>query len=126
VGPTSEGLFPEPSVQRLAEIGRWMKVHHEAIYGTSASPFKHLPWGRCTQKAAQDGTTRLYLHVFEWPADGNLLVPGLTNTVDSATVLGSEAAVRFAQTPEGVALTLPRVAPDALSSTVLLKIQGRP
>ena len=126
VGPTSEGLFPEPSVQRLAEIGRWMKVNHEAIYGTSASPFKHLPWGRCTQKAAQDGTTRLYLHVFEWPADGNLLVPGLTNTVDSATVLGSEAAVRFAQTPEGVALTLPRVAPDALSSTVLLKIQGRP
>jgi alpha-L-fucosidase len=126
VGPTSEGLFPEPSVQRLTEIGRWMKVHHEAIYGTSASPFNHLPWGRCTQKPAPDGTTRLYLHVFDWPADGNLLVPGLKNTVDSAALLGSEATVRFAQTPEGVALTLPRVAPDALSSTVLLRIQGKP
>ncbi len=126
VGPTSEGLFPEPSVQRLAEIGRWMKVHREAIYGTSASPFKDLPWGRCTQKAAPDGTTRLYLHVFDWPADGNLLVPGLKNTVDSAALLGSEATVRFAQTPEGVALTLPRVATDAVSSTVVLRIQGKP
>ena len=98
----------------------------EAIYGTSASPFKHLPWGRCTQKPAPNGKTRLYLHVFDWPTDGNLLVPGLKNTVDSAALLGSDATVRFAQTPEVVALTLPRLAPDALSSTVLLPVQGKP
>ena len=44
IGPTSEGLFPEASVQRLKEVGRWMKVNGESIYATSASPFRRLPW----------------------------------------------------------------------------------
>jgi alpha-L-fucosidase len=34
VGPTAEGLIPQPSVQRLAEIGAWMRVNGEAIYGS--------------------------------------------------------------------------------------------
>ena len=42
VGPTAEGLIPEPSVERLEEIGKWMEVNGEAIYGTQASPFPNL------------------------------------------------------------------------------------
>ncbi len=34
VGPSAEGVIPEPSVARLAELGQWMKTNHEAIYGT--------------------------------------------------------------------------------------------
>src|SRR6266436_4771008 len=78
VRPTSEGLFPEASVQRLAEIGQWMQRNHEAIYGTTASPFVKLPWGRSTKKVGPHGTI-LYWHVFDWPQDGHLLVPGLKN-----------------------------------------------
>src|SRR5207249_4077423 len=77
VGPTAEGLIPGASVERLKEVGQWMKVNSPAIYGTAASPFtKQLPWGRCTTKTSGD-TTTLYLHVFDWPKDGQLFVPGL-------------------------------------------------
>lgn len=70
VGPTREGLIPDPSIERLREIGRWMRVNGEAIYGTKACPFPKAPtWGRVTSKPG-----KLYLHVFDWPKDGKLLL----------------------------------------------------
>ncbi|RPJ32459.1 MAG: alpha-L-fucosidase, partial [Planctomycetaceae bacterium] len=70
VGPTPEGLFPRPIERRLEEIGNWMAVNRESIYGTTASPIGKPAWGRCTAKG-----NKLYLHVFNWPADGKLDVP---------------------------------------------------
>jgi hypothetical protein len=39
VGPTAEGEFPAPNVERLVDMGRWLKTNGEAIYGTTAGPF---------------------------------------------------------------------------------------
>ncbi len=125
VGPTSEGLIPEPSIERLKAVGAWMKVNGEAIYGTTASPFKKLPWGRCTKKLAGDETT-LYLHVFNWPADGKLLVPGLKNSAVSARLLATGEPLKFSNTGDGVVLEVPAEAPDKISSTVVLQIKGAP
>jgi alpha-L-fucosidase len=124
VGPTSEGLIPGPSVERLKEMGAWMKANGEAIYGTTASPFaKPLPWGRCTKKAGLFSTT-LYLHVFDWPADGKLLVPGLQNKIRSASLLANGESLTTEKTAEGVMISLPAVAPDKISSAIVLKIKG--
>jgi alpha-L-fucosidase len=124
VGPTSEGLIPAPSVDRLKEVGKWMKANGEAIYATSASPFKRLPWGRCTRKATAKGAT-LYLHVFNWPEDGKLFVPGLKNPAEKAFLLaGSKAALATESTPEGLVISVPAAAPDPISSTVVLRVKG--
>jgi alpha-L-fucosidase len=120
VGPTSEGLFPSPSVQRLAEIGGWMNVNREAIYGTTASPFRKLRWGKCTQKPG-----KLYLHVFDWPADGRLAVP-LSNRVKQATLLANRATLRTQSSAEGLVIQVPATAPDPHASVVLLEIEGAP
>lgn len=125
VGPTGDGVIPAPEAERLQAMGAWLKVNGEGIYKTSPSPFKRLVWGRCTRKADGKNTT-LYLHVFQWPTDGKLLVPGLTNTVRSAYLLDGKRAVPTASGPDGVTLTLPMAAPDPISSTVVLKIAGTP
>jgi alpha-L-fucosidase len=125
VGPTSEGLIPGPSVERLKAVGAWMKVNGDAIYATTASPFKSLAWGRCTKVISGDETT-LYLHVFNWPDDGRLVVPGLKNLATSAQLLAGGAALSFTNVADGVEVRVPATAPDPISSTVVLKIKGAP
>ena len=120
VGPTSEGLFPPPSLQRLAEIGDWMKVNREAIHGTTASPFRKLRWGKCTQKPG-----KLYLHVFEWPTNGHLAVP-LSNRVKQATLLATRSALPIQTSGDGQVIQVPASTPDPYASVILLEIEGTP
>jgi alpha-L-fucosidase len=127
VGPTSEGLIPEPSVERLAAVGQWMKVNGSGIYDTTASPFKSLSWGRCTKQTTAGGGT-LYLHVFKWPQDGKLLVPGLQNKVTKIYLLTSSGhqSLQGESGPDGWTISVPAQAPDSISSTIVLKIEGAP
>lgn len=64
IGPDAEGNIPEPSVQRLQEIGKWMDANSESIYGTRPGPIQGVDWCRTTIK---DDT--IYLHIFDWSDD---------------------------------------------------------
>jgi alpha-L-fucosidase len=121
VGPTAEGVIPQPEVDRLLAMGRWLKTNGEAIYATRGGPFsKPLDWGRTTQKANSGGPT-LYVHVWEWPADGKILLPGIKQAAHSGRLLASGAAVSSAITPEGLVVTLPGSAPDPDVSVAALE-----
>ncbi len=126
VGPTSEGLIPKPSIERLEKIGKWIKKNKEAIYDTSANPFKFLEWGRCTKKVSKESAI-LYLHVFNWPDDGRLLVPAIKNRIDKAYLLTDpdKKSLKTKVNDDGVEIRLPKIAPDKISSTVVLKIKGK-
>jgi alpha-L-fucosidase len=121
VGPTSEGLIPQASVERLAAMGQWMKVNSESIYGTTASPIGAPAWGRCTAKPG-----RLYLHVFDWPKDGRLEVPGLKNKVGKVYLLADEErrSLPVNRLDENrLAVSVPEKAPDAIDTVVVLEIE---
>jgi len=123
VGPTSQGLIPQPSVERLQAIGKWLQTNGESIYGTGASCFAALPWGRCTSKPGI-----LYLHVFDWPADGKLIVPLLKNKIEQAYLLGDPARSNLSVTrgDQSLEISLPAGAPDPYDSVVVLQIVGEP
>ncbi|MBL8732358.1 MAG: alpha-L-fucosidase [Planctomycetes bacterium] len=118
IGPDAKGRVPEPAQVALRGVGAWLRRHGEAIYGTTASPFPKLPWGRATQK----GDT-LYLLVFDWPASGELRVP-MRATITNATLLGSSTAILVAAGEQGLTLTLPKDPVDRACSVVRLGHSG--
>lgn len=126
VGPRADGTFPPESVERLQQIGAWMKTNGDAIHGTTASVFDDLPWGRCTVKRA-GATTKLYLHVFDWPKDGVLVVPGLGSAVARASLLAEPTKTLAVEAVAGgVSIAVPASAPDAIASVIALEIAGTP
>lgn len=129
VGPDATGTIPPASVERLKAVGRWLEVNGESIHGTKAGVFPRLPWGRSTTRALPDGNTAIYLHVFDWPQDGRLLVPGLTSEVVSVRGLHRDRMLRVAgaePTDAGVVVRLNGQAWDPHASVIELIVRGTP
>jgi alpha-L-fucosidase len=126
VGPTAEGIIPEPSVNVLKEVGRWIETNGEAIRGTSGTPFEtEFEWGTITLKQG-----RVYIHLFQWPND-KFSLNGLKNKVLKAYLLqDSKTELTFDQSFDSAAgfhtlnVKLPEKAPDSNVSVLVLEIDG--
>jgi alpha-L-fucosidase len=119
IGPKGDGSLTPETVKSFQAIGAWMKMNSESIYGTSASPFAKLEWGRATRKG-----NVVYLHVFDWPKDGKLVVP-LKSKVKEARILGAKK-VKTKSGDAGVTIALPKAAPDIIASVIKLTLAGEP
>ncbi len=118
VGPMPTGEIPPAVAARLREVGAWLAVHGEAIYGTRGGPIAPRPWGVTTQK-----DRRVYVHVLDW-ADRNLALPALPARVRSARLLDGGAPVEARTTSTGVTLTLPPADPAVPDRVVVLELGG--
>ena len=101
-----------------------MDINGEAIHGTVGSPFSELSWGRATQKFHGKSTT-IYLHIFDWPSDGKLVVPGLAGRVKKAKVLGGNHAT-FTMGDGEVTVNVPSEMPNDHIGVVAIEVQGKP
>jgi alpha-L-fucosidase len=122
VGPTRDGIIPEDSAERLREVGNWMKINGESIYGSTGGPFTWLPWGTATRKG-----DFLYLQVFHWPGDGVLKVP-LSNKATKAWMLADpdKKALSLESKDDRILVHVPAKGTDPVVSVVVLKIEGEP
>ena len=118
LGPMGDGRLDPRDLTILDGIATWMKVNQESIRGTTRTPLPVQSWGHSTRKGS-----RLYLHVFDWPADGRLYVAGLKTDALSARLLADSAApplrVKRVNAMD-VELSLPARAPDAWDSVIVL------
>jgi alpha-L-fucosidase len=130
VGPTAEGVIPQPSVDRLMEVGAWLKVNGEAIHGSLPWKVFHEQatfWDNNVKISDTDALTKVdvrftakgnsvYAICMAWP-EKYLLVKALSEqavpgkTVDLVRVLGTSEAVTWFQTSRGLVLSVPREKP---------------
>jgi alpha-L-fucosidase len=120
VGPTGEGLLPAPIVSRLGEMGAWMDVNAEAIYGTTVSPYGQPAWGRYTAK----GST-VYAHVFDWPNDGRLELTGISDAPTRAYLIVNKQAIKIQRSGAVISVQLPAVPPSTIASVIVLEFSSR-
>jgi alpha-L-fucosidase len=118
VGPDPNGVIPPSHIQRLRQIGTWMNEHAESIYGTRGGPF---------QPAENYGSTykgnKIYVHVRQWPQDGPIQLPVLTQQVLSSSVLtGGKADVQ--QKENGIFIDVKQVHRELLDTVVVLEMDG--
>jgi alpha-L-fucosidase len=89
VGPDARGSIPQPSREVLEEVGDWMALNHESIYGCGAAELPKPEWGRYTQD-----DKNLYAHIMDFNV-GQFYLKGLKGKIKKATLLrdGSEIQV---------------------------------
>ena len=121
VGPNQYGIIPEVCQQSLKEIGDWLKINGESIYGTQASAFPFLSWGRATRK----GQT-IYLQVFDWPKDGKLIVP-LGNKIKKAYMLADpNSSLKVTAGKGNSSIQLSTYSPDKIAAVIAIQFDGEP
>jgi len=126
VGPMGDGRFPPAAVRRLKEIGSWLVVNGEAIHGAEVVPLPAPEWGKLTGRPVDDGY-RLYLHIFNWPGNRQLTVPGLAAAPRRAWLLETNFVLAGKVTGDALAVTLPPGGPpDQRVSVVALEYDARP
>lgn len=92
IGPMPSGAIQPEFTDTLAAAGKWMQKYGESIYGTRGGPVKPQDWGVSTQKGK-----RIYLHLFTKPGVNSINIPMDKQKVQSVTILGTGAAVKYQQ-----------------------------
>ena len=115
IGPRPDGTLPEEALARLAEMGKWLEINGESIYGTQAGSIGEQPWGVTTQKG-----NRLYLHLFKPQPELTLELPG---RVKAATLLADGTPVAFKQKKGTVTLTIPEPSVNTPDQVVALEFR---
>lgn len=108
IGPTAEGTIPVIMQQRLSDIGAWLRVNGDAIYGTRKWEKAPVVTDKTTTYFTRKGTD-LYVIVTRWQ-DKPIVVEGISKA-DSASVLGNAGEVMFSVSGNELTITPPALSP---------------
>jgi alpha-L-fucosidase len=139
VGPTAEGVIPQPSADVLRTVGRWLKVNGEAVYGAGVSPFG-AEFGEYSATGATDVrgqklflannewrvTTRpgkLYITFFAEPRSA-FEIPAMRNKITGAYRLADKAPIALKTENGKTTFTMERPMLDPMATVVVVEFEG--
>ena len=99
VGPMPNGEIQPEFTDTLAEVGKWLKINGDAIYGTRGKIIKPQAWGVVT---ANNKT--LYVHLLKHVSEPYVFLPDLKLKISRASIKGNGKKIKFRQEPEGTFL----------------------
>ena len=105
VGPDPDGVIPETHVERLREVGNWLRINGQGIYGTRPGPFQPIDHVCCTTFKGN----KVYVHVLDWGPSGKIALPGLRQKIVSYSLLSGEALL-CVQGNDRIDLSMPQAA----------------
>jgi len=117
VGPMPDGRIEPRQVERLREMGRWLKRYGKSLYATRGGPYKPGAWGASTRRGG-----RIYLHVFRWP-DGGLRLPAIDRKITSARAL-TGGRVQLEQGGDRVLVSVSAGHRQPIDTVIELRLDG--
>src|SRR5262249_54087212 len=124
IGPMGTGEIDPKDQAILRGIGEWMKTNGASIYGSQRTPLPVQAWGESTRK----GNT-IFLHVFDWPRDGKLVLGGLQSDVAKAYLLsdpGRKPLPTHRRNPNDIAIKVPLRPIDPADTVIAIEVNSEP
>ncbi len=117
IGPMPNGKIQNDHIVRLKEMGEWLTVYGETIYGTRGGPLSARDWGVMTQKE-----NKVYVHILNWQ-DESIVMPAWGKKIKSAKVFTDKSPVKFLENEFGITLKVPKEKMDAIDTVIELEMK---
>ncbi|AHF15258.1 alpha-L-fucosidase [Niabella soli] len=124
VGPTARGEFDYRANHALDSLSYWMHANNKSIYNCTYPPDNYkLPESADIRQTYNPHTKRLYLHLFAYPADGKLVLPGFANKISYAQFLNDASELLYKTEGGNIILQLPKQQPPYAVPVIELFLQ---
>jgi hypothetical protein len=122
IGPMGNGKMAPEDLSILHVISKWWDVNGESIRGTTRTPLMRQSWGDSTLKGKN-----IYLHVFDWPKDGKLVIGGMKGEIEKTFLLADrKKMLKIERKGLDVEIELPEKALDEADTVILMECKEVP